>query len=96
MTSAKTEERVSDIESYDVHFVAPNVRKIRESLGMTQSGFASSFGISLATLRNWEQGRSEPDASMRSYLTVIQHDPEMVIHALDEERKKRKVDMVPH
>lgn len=98
MTLAKTEDidRVDDIESYEVHFGAPDIRRIRESLGMTQSVFASSFGISIATLRNLEQGRSEPDASMRSYLTVIKNIPDMVIGALDEDRKTRKVEIVTH
>lgn len=98
VTSAKTQDSglVNDIESYEVHFCAPDVRKIREFVGMTQSAFASNFGISIATLRNWEQGRSEPDASMRSYLSVIKNKPNMVMCALEEERRKRRVDVVSH
>lgn len=98
VTSAKTQDSglLNDIESYEVHFDALDVRKIRESVGMTQIQFASNFGISIATLRNWEQGRSEPDASMRSYLSVIKNKPDMVMCALEEERRKRRVDVVSH
>src|SRR5687768_8494479 len=37
------------------------VRTIRKDLGMSQERFAAALQIPLATLRNWEQGRSAPD-----------------------------------
>ena len=33
-------------------------------------------------LRDWEQGRTEPDQPARAYLTVIARDPEGVLRAL--------------
>jgi putative transcriptional regulator len=60
----------------------PRVKTLRRALGLTQEEFAARYRIPLGTLRDWEQGRSEPDHPARAYLTVIAHDPEGVHHAL--------------
>ena len=46
-------------------------REIRRALHMSQSQFASAFGIPIATLRNWEQGRRKIDKTAASYLRTI-------------------------
>jgi putative transcriptional regulator len=61
---------------------APNPRDIRGRLGLTQQQFARYFSIPLGTIRDWERGARSPDASARILLTVIDHDPAMVIEAL--------------
>ena len=45
-------------------------------------GFAARFHIPLGTLRDWEQGRKEPDAAARAYLVVIARNPSAVSKAL--------------
>ena len=40
------------------------------------------MGFPIATLRDWEQGRSRPDTSARAYLTVIEREPKAVERAL--------------
>lgn len=45
-------------------------KTMRRALGLTQEAFAMRYHISLGTLRDWEQGRSEPDQTARAYLTV--------------------------
>jgi putative transcriptional regulator len=60
----------------------PQVRIIRRALALTQEQFAARYHIPLGTLRDWEQGRSEPDQPARAYLTVIARDPEGVFRAL--------------
>jgi putative transcriptional regulator len=60
----------------------PRARIIRRALDLTQEEFASQFGIPLGTLRDWEQGRSEPDQATKAYLKVIAYDPEGVRRAL--------------
>ncbi|MFP5211799.1 MAG: helix-turn-helix domain-containing protein [Acidobacteriota bacterium] len=60
----------------------PQVKVIRRALGLSQEDFATCFRIPLGTLRDWEQGRKEPDAAAKAYLTVIARDPESVRHAL--------------
>ncbi len=56
----------------------PDVRGVRLKMGLSQSQFATKFGFPPATLRNWEQGRSYPDASTRVLLAVIAKHPEAV------------------
>ena len=56
----------------------PRVKTLRRALGLTQQEFAARYQIPLGTLRDWEQGRTEPDQPARAYLTVIAHDPEGV------------------
>jgi len=60
----------------------PRVKTLRRALGLTQEEFAVRYRIPLGTLRDWEQGRSEPDQPARAYLHVIAHDPEGVRKAL--------------
>lgn len=59
-----------------------DVKAIRKSMGMTQAGFAASFGLSLYTLRGWEQGKRKPDPAARAYLRVIEKAPDTVRAAL--------------
>lgn len=65
--------------SYTVHIPETvNVKAIRASLGLSQAGFAARFGLSLHSLRNWEQGKRTPDPAARAYLKVIEKAPDMV------------------
>jgi putative transcriptional regulator len=61
----------------------PRAKLIRRALGLTQEEFAARFRIPLGTLRDWEQGASEPDQAARAYLTVIARAPKAVTSALD-------------
>jgi putative transcriptional regulator len=54
----------------------PDVRAIREGLGLSQQAFASAYRIPLATLKGWEQGRRQPDATASAYLSVIARLPD--------------------
>jgi len=56
----------------------PNVKRLREKLGLTQEEFAATYRIPVGTLRDWEQARKNPDATARAYLTVIAKNPEAV------------------
>ncbi len=64
----------------------PRAKLIRRALGLTQEEFAARFRIPLGTLRDWEQGASEPDQAARAYLTVIARNPEAVAEALNSVR----------
>jgi len=65
----------------------PRTKTLRRALGLTQEEFAARYHIPLGTLRDWEQGRCEPDQPARAYLTVIAHDPEGVERALAEKHR---------
>ncbi|MCK5706254.1 MAG: helix-turn-helix domain-containing protein [Candidatus Aureabacteria bacterium] len=60
----------------------PNLKVIRKKFKMSQSQFADLIGVSIFTLRNWEQGRTEPDGAARSLLTVAEKRPKAVFEAL--------------
>lgn len=60
----------------------PRTKIIRRALGLSQEDFAARYHIPIGTLRDWEQGRAEPDQAARAYLTVIARDPEAVRKAL--------------
>lgn len=64
----------------------PNVRGIRSRYGMTQEGFARLIGISVATLRNWEQGRRRPEGPARVLLQIAERSPEAVLALAVSER----------
>jgi len=60
----------------------PNVKKIRNSLQISQSEFALMIGVSPRTLQNWEQGRREPDGPAKALLQVASKNPKAVLEAL--------------
>ena len=68
-------------------FSPPDVKAIREKLGMTQTELASTFGISLGTLRHWEQGDRTPHGPALVLLSVMTHEPESVLRTLAASRK---------
>lgn len=60
----------------------PDVRAIRERTGLSQAAFANAYRIPLATLKGWEQGRRQPDATASAYLSVIARMPAEAQEAL--------------
>lgn len=59
-----------------------NVKAIREKTGMSQQHFCATFGISLGTLRHWEQGLRAPRGPARVLLKVVEKNPQAVIEAI--------------
>ncbi len=55
---------------------------IRKKLGMSQPEFAATFGIPVATLRNWEQNRVAMDPATISLLRIIANEPKAAMRAL--------------
>ncbi len=58
------------------------VRDTREKLHMSQTKFAERFGFNVTTLRQWEQGRRRPAASVCQLMMVIAYDPDAVEEAI--------------
>lgn len=56
----------------------PDVKKIRSNYKLSQNEFAALMGISVSTLRNWEQGRRAPEGSARVLLQVVAKHPEVI------------------
>jgi putative transcriptional regulator len=61
---------------------ALNVRMLREHLGLSQAGFASRYGFSVETIRQYEQGKRSPSGPARTLLQVIAAEPDAVTRAL--------------
>ncbi len=61
----------------------PRAKIIRRALELTQEEFAARYHIPLGTLRDWEQGRAEPDQPTQAYLTLIARDPGHVDRTLN-------------
>jgi len=59
-----------------------DIKKIRETLRKSQTEFAAIIGVSVATLRNWEQGRRHPIGPARALLKVVSENPKAVLKAL--------------
>jgi putative transcriptional regulator len=73
----------TDAATYKVFVPAKiDVKAIRRRRGLTQEEFCIRYGLSVASLRDWEQGRFSPDPTARAYLTIIDRAPEAVERAL--------------
>lgn len=55
---------------------APDARHIRERYALTQKEFATLLGVSIKTLRNWEQGRRSPHGSALVLLQIAARHPQ--------------------
>ncbi len=70
----------------------PDVKRIRGRYKLSQRQFAVLLGISPATLRNWEQGRRNPEGPARVLLQVAERHPEALLEnvSLREPVRRRK------
>jgi putative transcriptional regulator len=50
----------------------------RAKVGLTQSAFAQLMGVSVRTLQNWEQGRSQPSGAAQTLIKVAQQWPDVL------------------
>lgn len=74
----------ADPTTYRIHVPETvDVKSIRQRMGLTQAAFAARFGFSVGTVRDWEQGRTQPEPTSRVLLTVIAKEPEAVQRALE-------------
>ena len=72
-------------EGFVTHVPAQvDVRTIRKQRGQTQDVFARTYGFSVAAVRDWEQGRRQPERSARILLAMIAHAPEAVERVMRE------------
>ncbi|MBV5341851.1 MAG: helix-turn-helix domain-containing protein [Deltaproteobacteria bacterium] len=69
-------------------FPETEVRALREQFGLSQDKFADLVGISVGTLRNWEQGRRKPEGPARVLLRVASRHPEALLD-IEKEQSKR-------
>jgi putative transcriptional regulator len=90
MTEAEIEEAANSDpdaipmteEEWEAAPRVPRIKTLRRALRLTQEEFSLRYHIPLGTLRDWEQGRSEPDQTARAYLQVIAANPKIIQHLL--------------
>jgi putative transcriptional regulator len=76
-------EGTADTKRYRVHVPANiDVKKIRKRLGLSQERFAETYGFAVSAVRDWEQGRRQPERSARILLKIVDKEPEAVTRAL--------------
>jgi putative transcriptional regulator len=63
-------------------YEAIDIRKLRESVHVSQAEFAKMIGVSKDTLQNWEQGRRRPRGPAKALLRVFEKNPKAVVRAL--------------
>jgi putative transcriptional regulator len=68
--------------SREFTFTPQDVQAIRKKLRKSQDEFALMIGVSVATLRNWEQGRRRPHGPAQALLKVAAANPKAVEKAL--------------
>jgi putative transcriptional regulator len=69
---------------------AAEVPEIRAPLGLSQEAFAACMGVSVGTLRNWEQGRREPQGPARALLLIADRKPRAFLEAVQLARRARR------
>ncbi|HEX7186549.1 MAG TPA: helix-turn-helix domain-containing protein [Thermoanaerobaculia bacterium] len=55
-----------------------DVAALRRFVGLTQAQFALAMGISVHTLRNWEQGRRHPEGPAIALLRIAARHPRII------------------
>jgi putative transcriptional regulator len=75
--------RTGELKAGKIHIPAEiDAAAIRAKTGLSQSNFAKQIGVSVATLRNWEQGRRVPDGPAQVLLRMLNEDPRIVQRTL--------------
>ncbi len=67
----------------------PDVKRLRANYQLSQAEFAALLGISVKTLRNWEQGRQNPEGPARVLLQVAARHPDAVWDVVRPARRQR-------
>jgi putative transcriptional regulator len=68
--------------SRQFEYAPADIKAIRKKLEKSQSEFALMIGVSVSTLRNWEQGRRRPEGPARALLKIATENPQAVSEAL--------------
>ncbi|MRV75547.1 helix-turn-helix domain-containing protein [Duganella sp. FT92W] len=61
---------------------APDVKAVREQIGLSQIEFAGLMQVSVKTLQNWEQHRRNPTGPAAALLKIVSAAPDVALKAL--------------
>lgn len=83
LTEAVEHARGKDVAGLVVHVPETiDVAAVRTRAGLSQAAFAARIGVSMHTLRNWEQGRRTPEGPARVLLALLERNPRIVEQTL--------------
>ena len=81
-TEADIAKQAAVDEAEAMQDAAKSARRVRKRLGLSQAEFSERIGVSLETIRNWEQGKRMPTGAAKALLKVLDKAPEAALAAL--------------
>lgn len=63
-------------------YAPDDIRRVRDNLALSQSGFASILHVSTRTLQAWEQGKRNPSGAASALLAIASARPDVVREVL--------------
>src|SRR5688500_5475755 len=76
------EDRDVSLAGLERGLMGRRIRMLRNRLALSQEQFATTYGIPLANIRQYEIGRHMPPPAVRAYLDVIDAEPERTAQAI--------------
>jgi DNA-binding transcriptional regulator YiaG len=71
-----------NVATHRIELRRVDVKALRSRLGLSQEAFAGRYGLDVATVRNWEQGRTTPEGPAATLLQLIDRDPDRIVELL--------------
>lgn len=76
-------DEIRDGGGKQYHVYAPgDIKRLREKLKLSQSGFAAALRVSERTLQAWEQGNRHPSGAALALLTIAAARPDVIKQVL--------------
>lgn len=82
LKEAKAIARGETPASRRITVTTPDVKAVREKIGLLQSEFARLMRVSIKTLQNWEQHRRNPTGPAAALLKIVLTAPDVALKAL--------------
>ncbi len=82
LKEAKAIARGETPASRRIKLTPPDVKAVREQIGLSQSEFARLMRVSIKTLQNWEQRRRTPTGPAAALLKIVLAAPDVALKTL--------------
>jgi len=82
LKEAKDISRGKAKSSRRFEIMSPDVKAVREQIGLSQSDFAKLMRVSIKTLQNWEQHRRKPTGPAAALLKIVSTAPDLALRSL--------------
>ena len=82
LKEAKAISRGEMAASRRIRIDTPDVKAVREQIGLSQSEFARLMRVSVKTLQNWEQHRRNPTGPAAALLKIMSSAPDVALRSL--------------